>query len=129
MRQTKRFLKLYVASHITTIYSTTMGQLKGNLMPARVLQVEYCRVKITLCIQHLNVHPLRLCPHHASCQRHVHPQTLLILNELFNETNNINSIHTVNLLILSLYIPVVPSIYCPTEKLLTCSILHALLFG
>ena len=42
-------------------------QLKGNLIPAHVLQVEYYRVKITSCVQYLNGHPLRLYPHQANC--------------------------------------------------------------
>ena len=44
-----------------------MVQLKGNLVSTRVLQVEYCQVKITSCVQYLNGHPLCSCPHQANC--------------------------------------------------------------
>ena len=43
-----------------------MVQLKGNLIPARMLQLEISHVKITSCIQYLNGHPLCLCPHQAN---------------------------------------------------------------
>ena len=42
-------------------------QLKGNLIPIHMLQVEYCRIKITSCVQYMNGHPLRLCLHQANC--------------------------------------------------------------
>ena len=38
-------------------------QLKGNLIPSRVLQVENSWVKITSCVQYLNGRLLHLCPH------------------------------------------------------------------
>ena len=55
----------------------------------------------------------------------------IILYELLNEIYNINSIYTMNLRILSLYVVINPWIHChgPTEKLLACIMSHALLFG
>ena len=53
----------------------------------------------------------------------------VILYELLNEIYTINSIYMMNLRILSLYVLIDPWIHCPTEKLLVCSISHALLFG
>ena len=41
-------------------------QIKGNSIPVHVLQVKYCQVKITSCVQYLNWHPLRSCPHQAN---------------------------------------------------------------
>ena len=81
-----------------------MVQLKGNLIPTRVLQVEYCWVKITSCVQYLNGHPLRSCPHQANCLVCAPANVTLILNDLLNETYSITSIYTMNLRILSLYI-------------------------
>ena len=43
-------------------------QLQGNLIPARMLQLENYRVKITSCIQYLKGRPLRLCLHEANHQ-------------------------------------------------------------
>ena len=62
-----------------------MVQLKGNLIPTRVLQVENSQLKKTSCIQYLNGCPLRLCPHHANHQASAPMNITFILNELFNE--------------------------------------------
>ena len=44
-------LAIYVFAKVEIkVYKLATVQLKGNLMPARVLQVEYCRVKITSCV-------------------------------------------------------------------------------
>ena len=80
-------------------------QLKGNLIPVCMLQVEYCRVKITSCVQYLSRHPLRSCMHQANCLACAPVNVILILNELLNKTCNINSIYTMNLRILSLCVP------------------------
>ena len=48
--------------------------------------LEISRVKITLCIQYLNGHPLHLCLHQANRQACVPANVPLILNKLFNET-------------------------------------------
>ena len=80
-----------------------MVQLKGNLIPACMLQVEYCLVKTTSCVQYLNGHPLRSCPHQTNYLACAPTNVALILNELLNETCNINSIYMMNLWILFLY--------------------------
>ena len=87
-------------------------QLKGNLIPARVLQVEYCRVKITSCAQYLNGRPLCSYPHQANCRACAPAnntcEQYIILYELLNEHYNINSRYTMNLQILSLYVLIDP---------------------
>ena len=65
---------------------TTMVQLKGNLIPACVLQVENSWVMITSCVQYLNGHLLFLCPHQANRRVCAPANITLILNEHFNET-------------------------------------------
>ena len=92
-------------------------QLKGNLIPARVLQVGNSRVKITSCGQYTNGHPLRLCLCQANHQACAPANVTSIFNELFN----IRSIYTMNLHILSLYVLIDAWIIRPAEKLLTCS--------
>ena len=86
-------------------------QLKDNLIPPCMLQVEYCWVKITSCIQYLNRHPLHSCPHQANCLACAPPNVTLILNKLLNETYNINSIYTKSLWISSLYVLIHPLSY------------------
>ena len=75
-----------------------MVQLKGNLIPACVLQVEYCRVKITSCVQYLNGRPLLSCLHVVNCLACA-PMNIsyIILYEILNENYNISSICTMNL--------------------------------
>ena len=46
----------------------------------------------------------------------------IILYELLNEIYNINSIYTMNLWILSLYVLINSWIHFPTEKLLACAV-------
>ena len=41
-------------------------QLKCNLIPARELQVDNSRVKITLCVQYMNGHLSHLCVHQVN---------------------------------------------------------------
>ena len=102
-----------------------MVQLKGNLIPAYVLQLEISCVKIKSCVQYLNRCPLCLCSNQANCL--AHPQMFhLLLNKLLMKLN-INCIHPMNLRILSLYVPIDPWIDCPTEKLLTCSCVQYLI--
>ena len=43
-----------------------MVQLKGNLIPACMLQLENSQVKITSCVQYLNGRLLRSCLHQAN---------------------------------------------------------------
>ena len=118
----------YTKSYNTIKHKHTV-QLKGNLIPACMLQVECCWVKIASCIQYLNRHRLHSCLHQANCLACAPANVTLILNELSNKTFNINSIYTMNLQILSLYVLIDPLIHCLTEKLLACSISHVLLFG
>ena len=94
-----------------------------------ILSGEYCRVKITSCVQYLNRGPLRICPHQANCLACAPAYVTLISNELLNQIWNINSMYMMNLWILSLYVLIDPWIHCPTEKLFACSISNALLFG
>ena len=114
-------LKWLVIDHCNTV------QLKGNLLPAHMLQVEYCQVKIISYVQYLNGYPLHLCPHQANRWACACTNVALILNELFNETHNINSIYTINLRMLPLYQLILESIIL----LKSCShaVSHALLFG
>ena len=74
-----------------------MVQLKGNLIPTHMLQVEYCQVKIISCIQYLNRCLLCSCPHQANHQVCAPASVTLILNEILNEIYNINSIYMMNL--------------------------------
>ena len=95
----------------------------------KLLQVEHCQVKITSWVQYLNGNQLHSCPHQANCVACAPVNVAVILNELLKETYNINSLYTMNSQILPLYVLIDPWLHCPTEKLLTCSISHALLFG
>ena len=85
-----------------------MVQLKGNLILVRMLQVEYCRVKITSCAYYLNRCLLHPCPHQANCLACAPENITLMLNKLLNETYNNNGIYTMNLRILSLYVLIDP---------------------
>ena len=65
-------------------------------------------VKITSCIQYLNRCPLDLCPNQEIRRACAPANVTLILNKLFNEIYNIDSIFTMILRILSLYVPIEP---------------------
>ena len=95
---TKLTIIRYNTESYNTIRHKHMVQLKGNLIPACMLQVEYW-VKIASCIQYLNGHPLHSCLHQANCLACAPANVTLILNEILNETYNINSMHmyTMNL--------------------------------
>ena len=84
-----------------------MVQLKDNLIPARVLQLEISRVKTTSCVQYLNGRLLHLCLHQGNRQAYVPTNVPLILNKLFMKLN-INCIYMMNLQPLSLYVPIDP---------------------
>ena len=111
----------YTAGYLTmkTTYGTAQRQLDTHTLAAGWKS----RVKITSCVQYLNRHPLRSCLHQANCLAcHAPANVTLILNELFSKTYNINSIYTMKLQFLSLYVPIKHWIHCPTEKLFVCSI-------
>ena len=75
-------LKLYQHTQLK-VY---VVQLKGNVIPTHVLQLEISHVKITSYVQCLNGGPLRLCPHQANHRTCV-PVNVFhsFLNKLFNE--------------------------------------------
>ena len=108
----------YKVSYFETLWYSSLAvatvQLKGNLIPARVLQVGNSRVKITSCGQYTNGHPLRSCLCQANHRACAPANVTSILNELVN-------IYTMNLQILSLYVPIDAWIVRPAEQLLTCS--------
>ena len=99
-------------------------QLKGNLIldtrthaPGWIFSGEdYIMLLI------FNGHPLHSCPYQPNHLACTPANVTLILNKLFSKTYNINSIYTMNLRILSLYVLIEPWIHYPTEKLLDCSI-------
>ena len=63
-----------------------MVQLKGNLIPTHVLQVENSRMKITSCIQYFNECPLHSYQHQANRPVCASANVTLILNKFLNET-------------------------------------------
>ena len=120
--------KISTVSLVLTGYGFTV-QFKGNLIPALMLQVEYCQMKITSCVQYLNGRPLRSCLHQANCLACASISVTFTLNELLNETYNISCIihnELTNVVSVCSNKSLNP---LPTEKLLVCSISHALLFG
>ena len=111
---------------------TITVQLKGNLIPARVLQLEISRVKITSCIQYLNRHPLHLCPHQANYRACVPANVPLILNKLFNETYLILIVYIwwTYKHCLCMFQSILESIsYWNIAHVQLCAISHSLLFG
>ena len=82
-------------------------QLKGNLIPARVLQVEYCRVKVKLC-SIFELAPVMFVPTSGKSSGVCTHKHYIILYELLNEIHNINSIYLMNLRILSLHVLIDP---------------------
>ena len=62
-----------------------MVQLKGNLIPTHMLQVENSWVKVTSCVQYFNGHPLRSYPHQAKRRACAPTNVTLILNKPLNK--------------------------------------------
>ena len=78
----KQYIYYITESGIASSYTV---QLKGNLIPACVLQIDNSWVKITLCIQYMNGHQSRSCSYQANCWAFTPTNVALILNKLFNE--------------------------------------------
>ena len=62
-----------------------MVQLKGNLIPARMLQVDNSQVKITSCIQYMNRHLSRLYLHQANCRACAPANVVHSFEQTFNK--------------------------------------------
>ena len=80
-----------------------MVQLKGNLISTLVLQVKNSWVKITSCTQYFNRHLLCLHLQQTNCWACVTVNVTLNFNLIV-----IGYSYTMNLLILSLYVPIEP---------------------
>ena len=62
-----------------------MLQLKGNMIPAPVLQVDSSQVKITLCVQYMNGRHSRLCLHQANRRVYAPMNVAHSFEQTFNE--------------------------------------------
>ena len=69
-----------------------MVQFKGNLIPARMLQLDNSQVNIISCVQHLNRHLLHSCLHQANCWACVPTNVALILDKLLINNQVLNKI-------------------------------------
>ena len=92
-------------------------QLKGNLIPTRVVQVGWKLHHVF----YIWTGACYICACIRQIIRHVHPLMLHSFRINFVMKFNINYILTMNLRIMCLYVPTDPWINCLTDKLLTCS--------
>ena len=91
------FLCYGTASSYNCVIFYVTVQLKGDLIPAHVLQVEHCRVKITSCFQYLNGCPVKFMPASGKLSGVCTYKHYIILYEFLNEYyHNINSIYMMN---------------------------------
>ena len=136
--------KTFVNWSITIAFINNARQLRSGVTKSRYIQYSSwttwylhvcCRSNIVGWRLHhaFNVWT-GICYIHARIRQivwHVHPWMLHFFEWTFNETYNINNIYNYTWWTYEhcLYVFIDPWIHFTTEKLLTCSISHVLLFG